>query len=381
MKRILLHTGKGGVGKTTLSAVTAMHLAQLGKKVLVLSVDPAHSLSDVLDLEIGPEPKEIFPNLFAQEIDVYYSVVKFWGKLQEYLKSLLRWQGIEEVLAEELTILPGMEEVCCYLWINHHFKKAAYDVIVVDSAPTGETLRLLSLPDAASWWITKILPLQRKLMKFIRPAAKMVTDMPLPEEETYDALEELFKEVYELYYTLQNAEISSIRLVTNPEKMVLKETEKAYTYLHLFGFHVDAIFVNRVYSKKKEVSQLQEKYLELIKEAFEPTPIIHIPHMEEEILGLEKLKLFGKSIFKDFDPSKILYYDKPFEIIEKNGKYVLKIFSKNLPKETPEIYHRGEDLFLKLRNFKRYFYLPKSLSKREIEKAVVTDEGLELYFI
>ncbi|MFN3567759.1 MAG: ArsA family ATPase, partial [Caldimicrobium sp.] len=224
-------------------------------------------------------------------------------------------------------------------------------------------------------------PLQRKLMKFIRPAAKMVTDMPLPEEETYDALEELFKEVYELYYTLQNAEISSIRLVTNPEKMVLKETEKAYTYLHLFGFHVDAIFVNRVYSKKKEVSQLQEKYLELIKEAFEPTPIILIPHMEEEILGLEKLKLFGKNIFKDFDPSKILYYDKPFEIIEKNGKYVLKIFSKNLPKETPEIYHRGEDLFLKLRNFKRYFYLPKSLSKREIEKAVVTDEGLELYFI
>ncbi|MFN3505403.1 MAG: ArsA family ATPase [Caldimicrobium sp.] len=380
MSRIILYTGKGGVGKTTLSAATAVWLSQLGKKILVLSVDPAHSLSDVLEVEIGPEPKEIAPNLFAQEIDVYYSVERFWGKLQEYLKSLLRWQGMEEILAEELTILPGMEEVCCYLWINHHFKKGSYDVIIVDSAPTGETLRLLSLPDAASWWITKILPLQRKLMKFIRPAAKMVTDMPLPEEETYDALEELFKEVYELYYTLQNSEIASIRLVTNPEKMVLKETEKAYTYLHLFGFHVDAIFVNRVHPKEKDSYKLQERYLEQIKEAFEPTPIIIIPHLEEEVLGVEKLKLFGQSIFKDLDPSKILYYDKPFEIFERNGKYILKIYSKNLPKETPEIYHRGEDLLLRLRNFKRYIYLPKTLSKREIEKAVVTDEGLELYF-
>lgn len=380
MKRILLYTGKGGVGKTTLSAATAVYLAELGKRVLVLSVDPAHSLADVLEIDIGPEPKEIVPYLYAQEVDVYYSVEKFWGKLQEYLKSLLRWQGVEDILAEELAILPGMEEVCSYLWINSHFRKGFFDIIIVDSAPTGETLRLLSLPDAVSWWVTKILPLQRKVMKFIRPAAKMVTDMPLPEEETYDALEELFKEVYSLYYTLQNSEITSIRLVTNPEKMVLKETEKAYTYLHLFGFHVDGIFVNRVVSKERGLYTLQKKYLEKIKEAFEPTPIFLIPHVEEEVLGIEKLRILGKKIYHNLDPASIFYKDKPFEITESQGRYLLKIFAKNLPQEYPEIYHKEEDLIIKIRNFKRHFYLPRVLAHREIEKARITEEGLEILF-
>jgi len=213
--RIILYTGKGGVGKTTLSAATAAYLSSLGKKVLVVSVDPAHSLSDVLEVEVGPEPKAIAENFFAQEIDVYFSVEKYWGKLQEYLRSLLKWQGVEEVLAEEMSILPGMEEVSAFLWINSHVEEGKYDVIIVDSAPTGETLRFLSLPDAASWWITKVLPLQRKLMKFIRPVAKVATDMPLPEEETYDALEDLFRQVYNLYYLLQNPKISSVRIVTN----------------------------------------------------------------------------------------------------------------------------------------------------------------------
>ncbi|MFN4132506.1 MAG: ArsA family ATPase [Caldimicrobium sp.] len=381
MRRILLYTGKGGVGKTTLSAATAVYLAELNKKVLVLSVDPAHSLSDVLDIDIGPEPKEITPQLYAQEVDVYYSVEKFWGKLKDYLKSLLRWQGVEEIIAEELAILPGMEEVCCYLWINYHFQKGPYDVIIVDSAPTGETLRLLSLPDAASWWITKILPLQRKLMKFIRPAAKMVTDMPLPEEETYDALEELFKEVYTLYYILQDSNITSIRLVTNPEKMVLKETEKAYTYLHLFGFHVDSIFINRVASQEKDIYSIQEKYLEQIKEAFEPTQFFLIPHLEEEIIGIDKLLQLGKKIYNHLNPAEIFYRDKPFEISEEKGKFILRIFAKNLPKDTPEIYHKGEDLIIKIRNFKRHFFLPKSLANKNIEKAKVKDEGLEIFFI
>jgi len=200
--RIILYTGKGGVGKTTLSASTGVYLSTLGKKVLVVSVDPAHSLSDVLEVDIGPEPKEIFPNFYAQEIDVYYSIEKFWGVLKEYLKSLFKWQGIDEILAEEMSILPGMEEVSSFLWINKHVEDKKFDVIIVDSAPTGETLRFLSLPDAASWWITKILPLQRKLIRFIRPAAKMITTMPLPEEETYDALEDLFKQVYNLYNLL-----------------------------------------------------------------------------------------------------------------------------------------------------------------------------------
>jgi len=378
--RIILFTGKGGVGKTTLSASTGAYLSELGKKVLVVSVDPAHSLSDVLEVDVGPEPKEISKNFYAQEIDVYYSIEKFWGVLKEYLKSLLKWQGIEEVLAEEMSVLPGMEEVSSFLWINKHAEEGKYEVIIVDSAPTGETLRFLSLPDAASWWVTKILPLQRKLMRFIRPAAKIVTDMPLPEEKTYDALEELFRQVYNLYYLLQNQEISSVRLVVNPEKMVIKETEKAYTYLHLFGFPVDAIFINRVVEKESPFYEIQKKYIERIVKSFEPTPIFMIPQVYEEVLGYEKLKEFGKKIYQDKNPAEIFFKDKPFEIFEKNGNYILKIILKEPSEEKLEVYQKEEDLIIKIGNFKKHFFLPRVLLNKEIKSACIKNNYLEIKF-
>ena len=378
--RIILFTGKGGVGKTTLSAATGAYLSELGKKVLVVSVDPAHSLSDVLEEDVGPEPKKIFNNFYAQEIDVYYSIEKFWGILKEYLKSLLKWQGIDEILAEEMSVLPGMEEVSSFLWINKHVEDKKFDVIIVDSAPTGETLRFLSLPDAASWWVTKILPLQRKLMKFVRPAARVVTDMPLPEEETYDALEDLFRQVYNLYYLLQNQEVSSVRLVVNPEKMVIKETEKAFTYLHLFGFPVDGIFINRVAEKDSPFYEIQRKYVERIVKSFEPTPIFMISQLYEEILGYEKLKEFGKRVYQEKNPADIFYKDKPFEILEKNGGYILKLALKEIPQEELEVYQKDEDLIIKIGNHKRHFFLPRILLNKEIKGAVIKENFLEIGF-
>ena len=378
--RIILFTGKGGVGKTTLSAATGAYLSELGKKVLVVSVDPAHSLSDVLEEDVGPEPKKIFNNFYAQEIDVYYSIEKFWGVLKEYLKSLLKWQGIDEILAEEMSVLPGMEEVSSFLWINKHVEDKKFDVIIVDSAPTGETLRFLSLPDAASWWVTKILPLQRKLMKFVRPAARVVTDMPLPEEETYDALEDLFRQVYNLYYLLQNQEVSSVRLVVNPEKMVIKETEKAFTYLHLFGFPVDGIFINRVAEKDSPFYEIQRKYVERIVKSFEPTPIFMISQLYEEILGYEKLKEFGKRVYQEKNPADIFYKDKPFEILEKNGGYILKLALKEIPQEELEVYQKDEDLIIKIGNHKRHFFLPRILLNKEIKGAVIKENFLEIGF-
>lgn len=380
MKRIILFTGKGGVGKTTLSAATGAYLSTLGKRVIVISVDPAHSLSDVFETEIGPQPKEVAPNLFAQEIDVYYSVEKFWGKLQEYLKSLLRWQGVNSILAEEIAIFPGMEEVCCFLWINKHFEENFFEVIIVDSAPTGETLRLLSLPDAASWWVSKILPLQKKVMKFVRPAASLITDMPFPEDETYDALEDLFYQVYNLYHTLQNPEISSVRLVTNPEKMVLKETEKAYTYLHLFGFKVDGIFLNKTPLPGTKEHEIQQKYIEMIQKTFEPTPIFMIPHLKEEVLGFEKLRTLGQLIYQEKDPAQIFYKDRPFEIIEQAKKVILRLYLKEIPGEIPEIYKSEEELIIRIKNFKKHFYLPRSLVIREISEAKVKDSTIEIVF-
>jgi arsenite-transporting ATPase len=379
--RIILFTGKGGVGKTTLSAATGAYLSELGKKVLVVSVDPAHSLSDALEEDIGPEPRKIYKNFYAQEIDVYYSLEKFWGVLKEYLKSLLRWQGIDDILAEEMSVLPGMEEVSSFLWINKHVEDGKYDVIVVDSAPTGETLRFLSLPDAASWWITKILPLQRKLMKFIRPAAKMVSSIPLPEEETYDAIEDLFRQVYNLYYLLQKPEISSVRLVLNPEKMVIKETEKAFTYLHLFGFPVDAIFLNKIADKNSPFFEVQQKYIDRIKRSFEPTPIFMVPQMYEEILGYEKLKEFGKKLYQNTSPDIIFYKDKPFEIKEKNGQYLLTLTLKEVSEDKLEIYQKEEDLIIKIGNLKKHFFLPRVLLNKEIKNAIVKKGNiLEILF-
>ena len=195
MKRIILYTGKGGVGKTTAAAATALQSAKRGHKTLVISTDPAHSLRDSFDIEIGPEPKKIMKNLYAQEIDVFYSVDKYWGKLTGYIQSLFNWMKVDDVLAEEFSIFPGMEEVSCFLWVYSHFREGDYDVIIVDSAPTGETLRLLSLPDVARWWIVKVFPIERKLLKVVRPAVKVVSDMPLPEEETYSAIEDLFEKL------------------------------------------------------------------------------------------------------------------------------------------------------------------------------------------
>jgi len=379
--RIILFTGKGGVGKTTLSAATGAYLAELGKKVLVVSVDPAHSLSDALEEEVGPEPKKVFKNLYAQEIDVYYSIEKFWGVLKEYLKSLLRWQGVDEILAEEMSVLPGMEEVSSFLWINKHVESGKYDAIIVDSAPTGETLRFLSLPDAASWWVSKILPLQRKLMKFVRPAAKMVSSIPLPEEETYDALEELFRQVYNLYYLLQKPDVSSVRLVVNPEKMVIKETEKAFTYLHLFGFPVDAVFLNKVVGKESPFYEIQRKYISRIKTSFSPTPIFEVPQLYEEVLGWEKLKELGKKLYQNRHPDEVFYSDKPFEVAEKNGDYVLKLFLKDAPEDKIELYQKDEDLIIKIGNLKKHFFLPRILLNKEIREAKLNKDGtLELHF-
>jgi len=378
--RIILFTGKGGVGKTTISSATGAYLASLGKRVLVISVDPAHSLSDVLEVDVGPEPKAISQNFYAQEVDVYFSVEKYWGKFKEYIKSLFKWQGVDDIMAEEMSILPGMEEVSAFLWINSHVEEGKYDVIIVDSAPTGETLRFLSLPDAASWWITKVLPLQRRLMKFIRPVAKIATDMPLPEEETYDALEDLFRQVFNLYYILQDPKISSIRIVTNPEKMVLRETEKAYTYLHLFGFPVDAILVNRIAEKGDFLASIQQKYLEQINQNFYPTLIFEVPFLKEEVLGIEKLEKLGRLIYGDRDPSEVFYKDKPFEIYEQDGSFVLKLHLKEVPKEKLEVFHFGDELSIKIGNFKKHFFMPRALINKEVKSARINAPYLEITF-
>ncbi len=244
--RILLYTGKGGVGKTTVASATAMCCADLGHRTLVTSTDAAHSLSDSFDLSIGSEPTILAENLWGQETDLSRAVNEHWGTIQQWLASLLSWRGLKDVVAEDMAFLPGMEELASLLYISNYAKSGNYDTLVVDSAPTGETLRLLSFPEILNWWMRRLFPIERTVARAIRPVLKPITGVPIPDEDVLDSIEQLFPQLDEIRTILSNPEVTSMRLVVNPEKMVIKESQRTYTYLNLYGYSTDLVVCNRL---------------------------------------------------------------------------------------------------------------------------------------
>ena len=386
MGRIILYTGKGGVGKTTVAAATALQAAKKGYKVLVISTDAAHSLRDVFDQELGPEPKKVAKNVYAQEIDVYYSVDKYWGKLTSYIQSLFNWMQVDDILAEEFSVFPGMEEVASFLWVYNHYKENQYDVIIVDTAPTGETLKLLSLPDVARWWLVKVFPIERRVLKVIRPAVKVVTDMPLPEEDTYDAVENLFSQLNSIHQILSDPDITSIRLVLNLEKMVINETQRAYTYLNLYGYPVDSAIVNRVMPKEldhpyfNQWKEFQKNYMKDVKELFNTIPIHEAPLLPKEILGKDALLEFGKALYSDKDPTQIFYKGKPYEILKEGGSYSMILKLPFVSKEEVKLHQVGNELTIQIENQRRNIFLPKFLAKLNVDKANLENGVLKITF-
>jgi arsenite-transporting ATPase len=386
MKRIILYTGKGGVGKTTTAAATAIQCSKRGYKTLVISTDAAHSLRDAFDIELGPEPIRIMPNLYAQEIDVYYSVEKYWGSLTKYLHSLFNWMKVDDILSEEFSVLPGMEEVSCFLWVHSHFKDDLYDVIIVDSAPTGETLRLLSLPDVARWWIVKIFPIERKLVKVIRPAVKVVSNMPLPEDHTYDAVEDLFDRLDSIHKVFSDPKVTSIRLVLNLEKMVIKETQRAFTYLNLYGYPTDAVIVNRSMPVGvsdpffEEWKKHQQGYREEIEELFSPLPHFEAPMFSREVMGVSSLEKFGETLFDGKDPTKIFFTGKPYKIVKEKGAYQLHLKLPFVSKEKINLFQTGDELTIQIENQRRNVFLPNFLARLEVEDARFDDGVLKVSF-
>ncbi len=392
--RILLYTGKGGVGKTSISAATALRCADLGYRTAVLSTDPAHSLGDSFDQRIGSELVELMPNLWAQEIDLLTQMDEYWGRVLDYLNAIFAWQGMDGLIAEETAVLPGMEELASLLQITSLADSGDYDVIIIDAAPTGSTLQLLSLPDIARWYIEKVFPMERKVLQIARPIVKRVTDIPLPDDSLFDSIEELVVDLERMSELLGDGEISSMRVVLNPEKMVVKEAQRAYTYLNLYGYSVDAVVCNRVFPAELTDSyfdgwkKAQAENLTLVEECFQPLPIFRIPFFEQEVVGLEMLRQMATTVYGDKivrggtgDPTGKYFVGDPQAIFREDGHYVLSLALPLVERDEIQL-HRSvfDELIIHIGNWKRNVSLPYGLAKLEIDGARYDVDRLNILF-
>src|SRR5687767_2475017 len=304
--RTILYTGKGGVGKTSVAAATARRCAAAGLRTVVLSTDPAHSLSDSLEAPLGADPTHVGPNLFGQEVQAQEEMERNWDGVQGWLGDLLAERGIDRISAEELTVPPGMDELFSLLWIKRHWEDSEFDCVIVDCAPTGETLRLLSFPDVVTWWLERILPSQRRLAPF----ARTLFDIPLPGEAVFEDVERLARNLVAMNGILRDRSRTSIRLVTSPDRMVVKESMRTFTYLNLYGYLTDAVVVNRLLPGEGYFaawSEVQQEQLELVRSAFEPVPVLTAPYLEREVVGPEMLDRLAGEVFGAGDPTAVLH--------------------------------------------------------------------------
>jgi len=382
--RILLFTGKGGVGKTTCAAATALRAAELGYRTLVLSSDPAHSLADAFDLRLGPEPVEIQARLFAQEIDLYYSMKKYWSNLRELLLKVLRWQGVNRLVAEDLAALPGMAEGSALLWLEQLYREGGYDLVIVDSAPTGETLTLLTLPQVTEWWVTRAFPFQRTAIRAAGFAVRKTTGVPL--DRAYNELNGLFEKLKSIQRVLADPDVSSVRLVMNPERMVIDEARRAYSYLQLYGYAVDAVIVNRVLPTEgvgpafESYLRAQARYLEEIESSFQPLPILRVGHVGEEVFGLEALRRLGALLYGDRDPSLVFYRGEPYRLTADGSAYRLDVHLPFTQGDGATARQFGDEVVIQLGNQRRNYALPKFLAYYTLADARLEDGWFRLRF-
>lgn len=384
--RILLYTGKGGVGKTSVAAATALRCADLGYRTVVVSTDAAHSLADSFDTNIGNEPQEIAPNLKGQEIDILHQMEKYWGTLQEWFASVLAWRGMDELIADEASVLPGMEELASLLQIVYLHDSKEYDVIIVDCAPTGETLKLLSLPEVAKWYLTHIFPVERKMMQVAGPLLRSMTDLPVPDDQLFESIKNLIVQLDQMHALLADTEQSSVRLVLNPEKMVIKEAQRTFTYLNLYGYSTDLIISNRIIPASvgdhyfQAWKGSQARYGLLVEEAFSPVPIFQVPLMDQEVVGVEMLRKMGTAIYGDEDPTKVYYRGHPQSIEKADSGYLLKLHLPFVGKDNVNLARSGDELAISIGNFRRNVILPRALATLEVKKAKFEGDNLVVTF-
>ncbi|SFR59381.1 ArsA family ATPase [Anaeromicropila populeti] len=384
--RIILYTGKGGVGKTSIAAASGCMIAGEGKRVLIMSTDQAHSLGDSFDVKLGKEPVEIAKNLYAMEIDTVYESEKSWGHLKDYMRKMLTLKGNGGIEVEELLVFPGMEELFSMFKILEIYEKGEYDILIVDCAPTGETLSLLKYPEMFSDLIEKVLPIKRKSLKVAGPAVEKLMKIPMPDNQVFDDVEFLMNKMQSLQKLLLNKNIVSLRIVTTPEKIVIQEAKRNFTCLHLYNYNVDAVIVNRIYPKtamegyfSKWIS-MQEEGLKEIEESFFQVPKFYLELQRSEIRTLPILNGIGKKIFGAIDITEVLFQEEIYLIEKRDGETYLKIRLPFADKGELELRQNKNELILSVKNETRRFVLPSELWEREISGAKFNDGYLQIRF-
>lgn len=385
--RIILYLGKGGVGKTTVAAATALRSAQLGYKTLVASTDIAHSLADSLDIPLSAAPAQVADNLWAQEISVVADIHNYWGTLQSFVSNMMSGPGINNVVADELSSFPGMDEIVSLLHINKQAKEKSFDRVIIDAAPTGETIRLLTMPDTFRWYAGHVNKLESAiLMRALKPFAGRLLQGP---SEVLNAINNLDAATADLRATLSDPEVSSYRVVLQPEKMVMREAERAVSYLGLFNYPVDSVIINRILPESaaqgdfyRERRAIQAKYIEMIENNFRPLPLWYAPYYSHEVVGLEALERLALDCFGEADPGEIFYRGIVQEIIDSgDGSYVLRLPIPFVGRDDVRLRKRGDELFITIGNFKREMILPAVLAKRRTGGGRLRDGMLEITFL
>jgi arsenite/tail-anchored protein-transporting ATPase len=386
--RIILYSGKGGVGKTSISAATGLELARRGYRTLVMSVDPAHSLTDCFDLEKSLMDHEagktvsVAKNLWIQEVDVQEEIGRHWDAVYGYVSGLLHVSGLEETLSEELAIFPGMEEVSSLLYVNQYVREKTFDVILLDCAPTGESLRFVSIPTTLEWYMSKIFKVERRVAKVVRPMLSTFSSVPLPEESYFDNLQDLHRKLEGIDKLLADPKITTVRLVTNPEKMVLKETQRAFTFFCLYGLTVDAVIVNRILPDGLTDSffttwrETQERWIQAIEEFFAPVEVWKVPLFQDEVLGAERLRALAKTLFADRDPAQCFYDQAPYRFRKVDGNYQLRLRLPFVTGKDINLHKHFDELIIRIGALKRHVSLPQRMVQLEPLSARIKDGEL-----
>ncbi len=390
--RILLYTGKGGVGKTSIAAATGLKLSQQGYKTIVVSLDSAHSLVDAFDIDnnlihqTGEIVQRISDQLFIQEINIQHALKQYWSEVQSYLELVLQVSGLDQIVAEEVAVFPGMEEICALLYINQYYREKSYDVIILDCAPTGESLRFVSIPTVLDWYIRNVFKIQRNLVGAARTFVKKVATLPLPEDAYFQNLADLFDRIEGVDQLLADPQITTVRLVSNPEKMVIKETQRAFMYFSLYGLTVDSVIINRILPSDvggaffESWKKTQSQYIEQAERYFTNVPIWKAYLFNDQVLGLDGLKKLGNQLYSEVDPIAFYQNEKAYEFSKDGDQYKISLLLPFIEKDEIQLAKSNDEVVVQIGGFRQHIPLPRSLTDKQPSGARLVENRLVITF-